>query len=1049
MRDYLLAANQEKTLMTATACPTNNQLKALSLGQLPEEQSDDLFAHIRNCDSCKSELETVGDSEDSLIASLRSPNEFIQLEAEPACQMALAKALGALTRHQTEVPAVDPDHIPAQSIGEYIIVRPLGRGGMGSVFLAQHTKLGRQVALKILNSHRLGDPRMRERFESEMRAVGKLSHPNIVTAHDARDVDGTLVLVTEFIDGFDLGELIARTGPLSIADACELARLVAVALAYTSEQGFVHRDVKPSNIMLSNTGEVKLLDLGLARLQAGSGDQLDITGTGQAMGTADYIAPEQVADSRSVDVRADIYALGCTLFKLLTAHAPFADDQHVTAFAKMTAHVSQPPPRLSDFLPDAPLDLVRLVASMLAKPVENRPQQPRMVAEQLAAFTSGANLQQLAHRAAKLQIVPAAVRPPSSTGSASTTKTFWKRPVSKATAIATGFLGMLFGVCLGIIITITNPDGTKTIMKLAEGSKLEISESGINAGGQAHAKHYQQLPISPNFIEWMPYSEAELERLRGTGKTVVLLFTARWNLTGQQLVKSIESLELTRQVSESGVKFMLADWTEPSDAIQAKLDELNQKSVPLLAIYEGEPGLGPKILSDPQSSEVIRELQNLLQRQRREANLQQVDDLAETTSSHVPPLQFALLVNPESTGKVPSITNDELLKLFRLPISEKPTGEERWLPIGESTLSDLPIERLDDLGQRYALVSSDPDFSISWDEISGHILELNVRGKSKNQNAELEMKFDQTLGASMLKLTAGRNLQMLAIIVGDKILSTPMINSPISSKVMIAGMFSDAELNRLRTGLASAQLASSNDLNITSGPQKESVDATGKEDARPGVSNKPQMKLSAIPRYDNSHIASALHFVLEEIVVQQVAPKNLDLGKALIDLNASALSDEAREYVTRLFASAWPMDSLIYVAPGLPEGLSHEQAFVAYRLDMVPSELMDDLNRVAEAMSGTPRVFEDGVEGMAKDPNGPRVRLNEDLIDELSGKFIFAFIGLGKRITDVRMGFEIDGSEQQALEVADKLRAGDPVLGVYGRYVLTGGGWLTKYKVRH
>lgn len=157
----------------------------------------------------------------------------------------------------------------------------------------------------------------------------------MVSAFDAREVDGTAVLVTEYIDGFDLGEFVARVGPLSVADGCEIGRRVAEALAYTSGEGFVHRDVKPSNVMLGRDGGVKLLDLGLGRFQIDGVDPADpqaepgapvgaasggdavggVTGTGQTMGTADYIVPEQINDSRSVDVRADLYALGCTLFK--------------------------------------------------------------------------------------------------------------------------------------------------------------------------------------------------------------------------------------------------------------------------------------------------------------------------------------------------------------------------------------------------------------------------------------------------------------------------------------------------------------------------------------------------------------------------------------------------------------------------------------------------------------------------------------------------------------------------------------------------------------
>src|SRR5690606_13088298 len=152
-----------------------------------------------------------------------------------------------------------------------------------------------------------------------------------------------------------------RRGPLAISDACEMIRQVAVALTYTSAQGFVHRDVKPSNIMLSRRGDVKLLDLGLARWQWDEVEQTGMTATGQAMGTADYVAPEQVTDSRSVDVRADIYSLGCTLFKLLSGTAPFAAAEHATAFAKMTAHVSTRPPSLAQHVPAAPAGLVKLV----------------------------------------------------------------------------------------------------------------------------------------------------------------------------------------------------------------------------------------------------------------------------------------------------------------------------------------------------------------------------------------------------------------------------------------------------------------------------------------------------------------------------------------------------------------------------------------------------------------------------------------------------------------------------------------------------------------
>jgi len=448
---------------TPTECPPPTRLRAYASGRLPETQSDSIFEHLRECESCASALETVDDGEDSLIAELRQPDPLASFADEPGCQTAVAKALGVLA-NTAELP---------RQIGEYEVTRPLGRGGMGSVYLARHNKLGRQVALKVLATHRLSDPRMGKRFEAEMRAVGQLSHPNIVTAHDAREIEGTAVLVTEFIDGLDLGQLVQSSGPLRIADACQIIRQVAVALAYTDSQGFVHRDVKPSNIMLSRSGEVKLLDLGLARFEVGDPDHPEIagpelTGTGQTMGTADYIAPEQVTDSRSVDIRADIYSLGCTLMKLLTGHAPFADEDHETPFAKMTAHVSTPAPRLKQCLPNAPKELGSLIDSMLQKDPTRRPQSPMEIAERLEPFTAGNDLERLGQT--KYVPLPVAAR-------STQTQPTRNRRVPIWVALAAGLVGLVVGLVLGITITIEYPDGTKAQVNAPSGSQVTVTET--------------------------------------------------------------------------------------------------------------------------------------------------------------------------------------------------------------------------------------------------------------------------------------------------------------------------------------------------------------------------------------------------------------------------------------------------------------------------------------------------------------------------------------------------------------------------------------------
>jgi hypothetical protein len=376
---------------------------------------------------------------------------------------------------------------------------------MGRVYLARHTNLGREVAIKVLASHRLGDERLRRRFEAEMQAVGRLSHPHIVTAHDAREIAGTAVLVTELIDGMDVGQLVRRTGPLPVADACEMVRQAAVALEYTHGQGFVHRDIKPSNLMLSRDGQLKLLDLGLARLQLADADRSEMTGTGQTMGTADYIAPEQVMDSRNVDGRADIYSLGCTLYKMLTGEAPFAGDDHQTVFAKLTAHVSSAAPSLASSRAEAPGALVKLVDAMLAKDPAERPQTPRDVAEQLAKWTAGHELASLVARAERIAPDKSPrVRTASAVSNARPLPVpLLRRRVPVGVLIATTLVALGLGVMLGLIIRIKHPDGTETVVQVPEGASVEVVEGseGAKEGAKSRAEPSAPTTEKPSAVE--------------------------------------------------------------------------------------------------------------------------------------------------------------------------------------------------------------------------------------------------------------------------------------------------------------------------------------------------------------------------------------------------------------------------------------------------------------------------------------------------------------------------------------------------------------------
>jgi len=291
------------------------------------------------------------------------------------------------------VPQMSSAEIPAvQQLGEYRLLKELGRGGMGTVYKALHIQLDREVALKVMPEERLADREAVARFHREMKVVGRLDHPNIVRAYDAREVEGAHFLVMEYVDGMDFAELVRRLGPLPAADACELARQAAEGLAYAQQHQLVHRDIKPSNVMLNRRGQVKILDLGLARIRGDLRASIAVTTVGQVIGTPDYMAPEQFSDSRAVDIRADIYSLGCTLYTLLTGKPPFAGDVHLDPIDRMEAHLHDAVPPIEQLRSGLPAGLGSVIHRMVAKRPDERFAEPAEVAAAMAPFAAGADL---------------------------------------------------------------------------------------------------------------------------------------------------------------------------------------------------------------------------------------------------------------------------------------------------------------------------------------------------------------------------------------------------------------------------------------------------------------------------------------------------------------------------------------------------------------------------------------------------------------------------------------------------------------------------------
>ncbi len=263
----------------------------------------------------------------------------------------------------------------SQQVGKYRIVREIDRGGMGCVYEAEHIHMQRRVAVKMISKQLLGSREAARRFRREVLATAKLSHPNIVTAHDADEVDGQLFLVMELVEGENLRATVKRRGPLPVADAIDWVMQAAQALQYAHNNGVIHRDVKPSNLILSPGGVIKLLDLGLARVQQSMANsyeetgKYDITNSECALGTVDFMAPEQAFDPKNIDVQADIYGLGCTLFYLVTGRIMFEGD---TPVAKIVAHRDQPPPSMRTFRADIPAGLGPLFDRMVAKKPSDR-----------------------------------------------------------------------------------------------------------------------------------------------------------------------------------------------------------------------------------------------------------------------------------------------------------------------------------------------------------------------------------------------------------------------------------------------------------------------------------------------------------------------------------------------------------------------------------------------------------------------------------------------------------------------------------------------------
>jgi serine/threonine-protein kinase len=278
-------------------------------------------------------------------------------------------------------------------LGQYVLVERLGEGGMGQVFKARHHGLGRVVALKLIRKDRLASADAVRRFHHEIQAAARLCHPNVVQAYDAGEVNDQHFYIMEYVAGSDLAKVVRQGGALPVRRACDYARQAALGLQHAHEHGMVHRDIKPANLLLTTRSPapgrppedvIKVLDMGLALLsrteEQGDSAVNPLTDEGMVIGTADYIAPEQVLNSHAVDIRADLYSLGCTLYFLLSGRGPFVGG---TPAERLLRHHLEVPPPLEQLRPGLPPAVAAVVGRLMAKQPADRYQTPAEAARAL------------------------------------------------------------------------------------------------------------------------------------------------------------------------------------------------------------------------------------------------------------------------------------------------------------------------------------------------------------------------------------------------------------------------------------------------------------------------------------------------------------------------------------------------------------------------------------------------------------------------------------------------------------------------------------------
>jgi serine/threonine protein kinase len=357
--------------------PVVETLQAFALGKLDDNAAQAMLSHLEICPDCRKIFASL--NSDSLRASPGVSDTQAPIQSSCATE-ACASAGIAASPGIASIPPELANH------PQYEILRELGRGGMGVVYLARSRLMERLEVLKVINPTLVDHADTLERFLREIRSAAKLNHENVVKAHTVLQLGQLLVFVMEYVEGEDLAKVVKTRGPLGVVHACYYAYQVANGLQHAFEEGMVHRDIKPQNLILTRKGKkqiIKILDFGLAKATSEKRTEKELTGTGMMLGTPDYMAPEQMMDAAKASIHADIYSLGCTLYYLLSGCAPF---QATNLYQLLYAHQSAEAKLLHQVRSEVPAKLGLIVAKMMAKDPCQRFQTPAEVAQALRPF---------------------------------------------------------------------------------------------------------------------------------------------------------------------------------------------------------------------------------------------------------------------------------------------------------------------------------------------------------------------------------------------------------------------------------------------------------------------------------------------------------------------------------------------------------------------------------------------------------------------------------------------------------------------------------------